>query len=35
MSVDEILAGAPGIEPGGIDGLTDVEAEAFFEAMGI
>lgn len=35
MSLDEILASAPGIEPRGIEGLTDTEADAFFEAMGL
>ncbi len=35
VSIDAILAGAPGIEHGGIEGLTDAEASAFFEAMGI
>jgi hypothetical protein len=35
MSLNEILASAPGIEPGGIEGLTDAEADAFFEAMGL
>ncbi len=33
VSLDDILASAPGLEPGGID-LTDAEAEAFYEAMG-
>ncbi|MDR1079292.1 MAG: hypothetical protein LBL55_11700 [Propionibacteriaceae bacterium] len=35
ISVEEILASAPGLEPGGIPGLSDEEAEAFFAAMGM
>lgn len=35
VSLDEILASAPGLEPGGLSGLTDAEADAFFEAMGL
>jgi hypothetical protein len=34
VSLEEILASAPGIEPGGI-GLTEAESDAFFEAMGL
>lgn len=34
LSLDEILAGAPGPTMGGIPGLTDVELEAFLEAIG-
>jgi hypothetical protein len=34
VDVDEILASAPGPTLGGIAGLTDVEVEAFFEAIG-
>lgn len=33
VSLDEILAGKPGPIPGGIPGLTDEEADAFFEAI--
>lgn len=35
VSLDEILASAPGVEPGGIEGLTDAEFDSFFEAMGL
>lgn len=35
VSLDEILASAPGVEPGGIAGLTDAEFDSFFEAMGL
>jgi hypothetical protein len=35
VSLDEILASAPGIEPGGIEGLTDSEFDSFFAAMGL
>ena len=35
VSLDEILASAPGNEPGGIEGLTDAEFDSFFEAMGL
>lgn len=35
VSLDEILASAPGIEPGGIEGLTDAEFDAFYAAMGL
>ena len=35
VALEEILAGAPGIKPGGIDGLSEVEADAFFDAMGL
>lgn len=35
VSLDAILASAPGIEPGGIEGLTDTEFDTFFEAMGL
>lgn len=34
VSLEEILASAPGIEPGGIE-LTEAESDAFFEAMGL
>jgi hypothetical protein len=34
MSLEESLASAPGIEPGGIE-LTEAEFDAFFEAMGL
>lgn len=34
MSLEEILASAPGPTPGGIPGVTDAEFEAFFEAIG-
>jgi hypothetical protein len=34
LSVEAILTGAPGVEPGAIEGLTDAEADAFFEAIG-
>jgi hypothetical protein len=34
VSLEEILASAPGIEPGGIE-LTEAEFDAFFEAMGL
>lgn len=35
LSVEQILASAPGADPGALDGLTDAEADAFFEAMGL
>lgn len=35
ITVEQILASASGIEPGGTPGLTDVEADAFFDAMGL
>lgn len=35
MSVQDILASSPGPQPGGLAGLTDAEADAFFEAMGL
>ena len=35
MTVEDILASAPGLEAGGLVGLTDDEADAFFEAMGL
>ncbi|GAB92491.1 hypothetical protein [Gordonia rhizosphera] len=35
LSLEEILASAPGIEPGRIEGLSDAEADAFFDAMGL
>lgn len=35
VSLEEILASAPGLEPGGLSGLTDAEADAFFETMGL
>lgn len=35
VSLDEILNSASGIEPGGIEGLTDAEFDAFYEAMGL
>lgn len=35
VTLDEILASAPGVEPGGIEGLTDAEFDSFFEAMGL
>ncbi len=35
VSLEEILASAPGVEPGGIEGLTDAEFDSFFEAMGL
>ena len=35
VSLDEIIASAPGIEPGGIEGLTDAEFDAFYAAMGL
>lgn len=35
LSVQQILAGAPGAEPGAIEGLTDAEADAFFTAIGL
>jgi hypothetical protein len=35
LSLERILAAAPGLEPGGIPGLTDDEADAFFDAMGM
>ena len=34
VALEEILASASGIEPGGIEGLTDAEFDAFYEAMG-
>ena len=34
VSLEAILASAPGIEPGGIE-LTEAESDAFFEAMGL
>ncbi|MDQ1106065.1 hypothetical protein [Nocardioides zeae] len=33
VPLDDILASAPGLEPGGIEGLTDDEFDAFFAAM--
>lgn len=35
VSLDYILGSAPGLEPGGLVGLTDSEADSFFEAMGL
>lgn len=35
VSLNEILASAPGIEPGGIEGLSDAEFDSFFAAMGL
>lgn len=35
VGLEEILASAPGLEPGGLTRLTDAEADAFFEAMGL
>ncbi len=35
ISLEEILASTPAIEPGGIEGLTEAESEAFFGAMGL
>lgn len=35
VSVEDVLASAPGVEPGGVIDLTDEEADAFFEAMGL
>lgn len=35
VPVDEILASAPGVEPGGIQGLTVHEADAFLESIGL
>lgn len=35
VSLDEIRASAPGVGPGGIEGLTDTEFDAFFDAMGL
>ncbi|MFW0793793.1 hypothetical protein AAFP30_08280 [Gordonia sp. CPCC 205515] len=35
LSLEEILASAPGIEPGGIEGLTEAESGAFFDAIGL
>lgn len=35
LSLERILAGVSGLEPGGIPSLTDTEADAFFEAMGM
>ncbi len=35
VSLDEILASAPGVKPGGIEGLTDAEFDSFYEAMGL
>ncbi len=34
VSLDEILGTAPGVEPGGIEGLTDAEFDSFLKAMG-
>lgn len=34
MSLDKIIASAPGPKLGGVPGLTEEEAESFFEAMG-
>ncbi|AMY53631.1 hypothetical protein [Rhodococcoides fascians] len=34
-SLGEILVGAAGLEPGGIDGVSDDEADAFFGAIGL
>jgi len=34
VSLEEIFASAAGVEPGGIEGLTDAEFDSFFEAMG-
>ncbi|WP_155293404.1 hypothetical protein [Rhodococcoides fascians] len=35
VPIGVILAAAPGIEPGGIDGVSDDEADAFFAAIGL
>lgn len=35
LSVEQMLAGAPGAEPGAIEGLTDAEADAYFAAIGL
>ncbi|MDV8021645.1 hypothetical protein [Rhodococcus sp. IEGM 1330] len=35
IPLGDILAAAPGIEPGGIDGVSDDEADAFFAAIGL
>jgi hypothetical protein len=35
ITVEEILASASGLELGGIHGLSDAEADTFFEAMGL
>lgn len=35
VTVEEVLARASGLEPGGIPDLTDAEADAFFEAIGL
>ncbi|KQU55328.1 hypothetical protein ASG84_23175 [Rhodococcus sp. Leaf278] len=35
VPLGDILAAAPGIEPGGIDGVSDDEADAFFAAIGL
>lgn len=35
LSVEQILAGAPGAQAGAIEGLTDAEADAFFAAVGL
>ncbi|WP_415972522.1 hypothetical protein [Rhodococcus sp. 077-4] len=35
VPLGDILADAPGIEPGGIDGVSNDEADAFFAALGL
>lgn len=35
VAVEDILESAPGLEPGGIPGLSDAESDAFFDAMGL